>query len=93
MNLDNHYELSYNASTYYGSSGGPIFLENTIEVIGIHKQGGKGENFGDLISPILNIFQNKEEKIYFKSGHYYIGEWKNGLKHGKGKLYYENGNI
>ena len=55
--------------------------------------GGKDRNIGDLIYPILNIFQNKKnEKIYYKSGNYYIGEWKNGLKHGKGILYYENGN-
>ena len=42
-------------STDAGSSGSPIFLENKIEVIGIHKQGGKRENYGDLIYPILNI--------------------------------------
>ena len=62
-------------------------------MIGIHKEGGKKENYGNLISPILNIFQNKKEKIYYKIGNYYIVEWKNGLKHGKGILFYENGNI
>ena len=36
--IDN-YELSYDASTKSGSSGSPILLKNTTEVIGIHKQG------------------------------------------------------
>ena len=34
-----NYELSYYASTDGGSSGSPIFLKGTIEVIGIHKAG------------------------------------------------------
>jgi len=55
-----NYELSYYASTDNGSSGSPIFLKGTIEVIGIHKAGEKNnkqlnKNFGDLIEPILNI--------------------------------------
>ena len=53
-------------STDAGSSGSPIFLENKIEVIGIHKQGGKRENYGDLIYPILNILENKKENIIIK---------------------------
>ena len=28
-----------------------------------------------------------------EDGEYYIGQWKNGLKHGKGIYYYKNGNI
>ena len=87
------YEISYHVSTDGGSSGSPIFLENTKEIIGIHKQGGKIKNYGDLIYPILNILQNKNENIYYKSGNYYNGEWKNGLKHGKGTLYYNDSNI
>ena len=87
------YEISYDVSTDAGSSGSPIFLENKIEVIGIHKQGGKRENYGDLIYPILNILENKKENIYYKSGNNYIGDYKNGLKHGKGIIYYDDGNI
>ena len=98
-----NYELSYYASTDGGSSGSPIFLKGTIEVIGIHKAGEipkldknnkqLNKNFGDLIEPILNIYKNNREKIYFVSCDYYVGEWKNGKKNGKGKLYYKNGNI
>jgi len=32
------------------------------------------------------------ENIY-ENGEYYIGEWLNNLKHGKGTYYYKNGNI
>ena len=87
------YEISYDVSTDGGSSGSPIFLENTMGVVGIHKAGGMKKNYGDLIYPILNILQNKNENIYYKSGNYYNGEWKNGLKHGKGTLYYKDSNI
>ena len=51
--------LSYNASTEPGSSGSPIFLENTPLVIGLHKQGFLNkegtvrENYGNFIGPII----------------------------------------
>ena len=32
-------------------------------------------------------------KYIWENGSYYIGQWIKGLKHGKGKLYYENNNI
>ena len=178
-------EIAHLASTNNGSSGSPIFLKNTIKVIGIHKQGDTAliENYGDFIYPIFDIIKkdldevkklrdekqneenkivvrnktendnnadkkidisnNKEEieknektqnsdykvdpkhinlgnetvKIYYENGNlryegglingnfegngkyiyedgeYYIGQWKNGLKHGKGILYNKNGNI
>ena len=88
-----NYDLNYKASTDFGSSGSPVFLKNTIEVIGIHFAGCISENICGLIYPILNIFKNNNETIYYESGNYYKGEWKNGLKHGKGILYYENGSI
>ena len=33
------------------------------------------------------------ENIFMKDDEYYIGQWKNGLRHGKGTLYYKNGSI
>ena len=56
----NRYEIAYNASTKYGLSGSPIFLKNTTEVIGIHKQGStsKNENYGSFIYPIINRYNN-----------------------------------
>ena len=48
------------ASTEHGSSGSPIFLKDSIKIIGIHKQGDKEqtENYADFISPIFNILKN-----------------------------------
>ena len=91
-NIQNE-ELIYDASTKLGSSGSPILLKNTIKVIGIHKQGNirKTENYGTLIYSIIRLLKYKK-KIY-DNGDYYIGEMLNDKAHGKGILYYKNGNI
>ena len=49
------YEITHDVSTKAGSSGSPIFLENTKFVIGIHKQGDKKKkvNYGVLLYPII----------------------------------------
>ena len=90
------YEFTHKASTKSGSSGSPVFLKDNIKVIGIHKCKRKdnSENYGDFIGPIFNYFKNGYKyKIILENGDYYIGEIKNKLKNGKGKLYYRNGNI
>ena len=67
INIKN-YELIYDASTEDGSSGSPILLKDTTEVIGIHKQGNtrtREENYGTLINSINQLLQiNNEEKSY-----------------------------
>jgi len=64
LEIDNN-EITHNAHTKHGSSGSPIFLENTTKVIGIHKQGSNisKENYGDLIFPLLKDLNqiNQEE--------------------------------
>ena len=47
------YEFSHLASTNDGSSGSPIFLKDSIQVIGIHRGGdiNKTENYGEFIGP------------------------------------------
>ena len=103
----NDKEITHNATTIVGASGSPIFLENSIKVIGIHKQGNKNkeENYGNFIYPIIQELQNnniirnnnvnKEEynKYNYNDGKYYIGPILNGLPNGKGKIYYKNGNL
>ena len=37
--------------------------------------------------------ENSEIKSIYEDGEYYIGQFKNGLRHGKGTMYYSNGNI
>jgi hypothetical protein len=32
-----------------------------------------------------------EGKKFFEDGEYYIGEWLNDKRHGKGTIYYKNG--
>ena len=58
-NID-HYTFSHSASIDIGSSGGPIFLKNTIKVIGIHKSTNEDIpiNYGNFIGPIYKYFRN-----------------------------------
>ena len=92
----NNYEMEYDVHTKHGSSGSPIFLENTTKVIGIHKQGGKVEpirNYGDFIYPIINDLDKNSEQLNYENGKYYRGKIINGKANGKGILYNEDGNI
>ena len=54
------YQFSHSASTEKGSSGSPVFLKDSIEVIGIHKSGvsDNSENYGNFIGPVFNFFKN-----------------------------------
>ena len=60
----NRYEFSHLASTDEGSSGSPILLKNSSQVIGIHRGGdiNKTENYGEFIGPIIEYFQNFKVK-------------------------------
>ena len=60
--------FSHLISTEYGSSGNPIFLKDSLNVIGIHKARDieNEENYGDFIYPIfkiINDFIEKSKKI------------------------------
>ena len=64
INIEDN-ELVYDASTGDGSSGSPILLKNTTEVIGIHKEGNthtRKENYGTLINSIIEFIQSKNNK-------------------------------
>ena len=44
--------------------------------------------------PIINIkIKDGFGKYIYENGEYYVGEWKNYLRNGKGRLYYKNGKI
>ena len=60
INKENNYEFTYLSSTESGSSGSPIFLKDSIKIIGIHKSGkpDNSENYGDFIGPIFQYFKN-----------------------------------
>ena len=100
----NKYEFTHLVNTEKGSSGSPIFLENSIFVIGIHKQGNKTENYGDFIYPVIELIRNDiyekrnngkyiNGKYIYEDDKYYIGEYKDNIPNGKGIKYYLNGNI
>ena len=65
------YELVHDASTKPGSSGSPIVLKGSTEVLGIHKQGNKKKNlnYGTFIHSFIkelnnnNIFSNTNNNI------------------------------
>ena len=102
----NKYEFTHLVNTEKGSSGSPIFLENDIDVLGIHKAGNeeKTENYGNFIYPAIDIVKSDISKkgnngkynngeYIWEDGKYYKGEFKNDLPDGKGIKYYKNGNI
>ena len=65
IKINDSNELVYDASTESGSSGSPILLKNTTEVIGIHKEGNthtRKENYGTLINSIIEFIQSKNNK-------------------------------
>ena len=86
----NKYEFIYLSEIEYNLSGFPIFLENSNNIIGIHKgiNENKKENKGYLIFPIINLIKddiNKGRnngkylngKNIWEDGKYYIGEYNN----------------
>ena len=60
----NKYEFTNLANTEECSSGSPIFFENGISVIGIHKEENihKNENYGNFIYPAINIIKETMKK-------------------------------
>jgi V8-like Glu-specific endopeptidase len=66
INEIDNYELIHNGTTKSDSSGSPIFLENSTQVIGIHKLGNinKTENYGNFIYQIIQLLRIKGENEY-----------------------------
>ena len=96
-------EFTHYASTKKGSSGSPIFLEDSFCLIGIHcaRIDKKKENYGIFLNRILlslSQIKKKEESqlIYipnmfnYSNGNYYIGSLIEGLPSGEGVLYDQN---
>ena len=86
-------EIMHKSGTKKGSSGSPIFIKESRNVLGIHKQGNikKLVNYGNLIKPILDSIklELKYEKIKY-NGNEYEGEYSSNIKDGQGKINYEN---
>ena len=61
----NNYEFTHNSCTEKGSSGCPIFLEDSNKVLGIHKSGDINNNaeYADFIWPIYKYLIDNNVKI------------------------------
>ena len=104
----NNYHIMHDADTKSGSSGSPIFLKGTTEVIGLHRGVNKdtnekvGINF-DSIFQLINsgkkekTLKNETTDISINDSDemeaYYFGDILNNKMDGKGILYDKNGNI
>ena len=86
-----HFEYSLGCGRF--SSGSPVFLFDTGEVIGIDIGFSLIDhlNHGIPINSVILLLNNRLE--IYKSGNYYIGPINNGLRCGKGTEYYKNGDI
>ena len=98
--IEEYNTFTHFASTKEGSSGSPIFLEDSFCLIGIHCGSYKAnlKNCGTFLDRILlslSQIKNKGENqlIYinnifdYRNGNYYIGSLNEGLPSGKGVLY------
>ena len=88
----NLYEFTHNASSLQGSSGSPVFLDGSMNVMGIHKQCSQNENYAHFIGPIIDsLFKDNYKEIEYENGDLYKGEMINNKREGAGKLKMKNG--
>ena len=88
------YEFIHNASTQPGSSGSPVFLNGSMYVIGIHKQGSQNGNYAHFLDPIINsLIRDNYGEIQYENGEIYKGELINNKREGVGKFYMKNGDY
>lgn len=64
INKEKENEFTHTATTDYGSSGSPIFLIKTKEIIGMHMgtNNSKSSNFGNFLYPLINELKNLQNK-------------------------------
>ena len=104
INKINKYEFIYLTNMENDLSGLPIFLKNSINILGINKRNNKTENYCDFIYPVIDIIRDDiyikrnngkyiNGKYIYEDDKYYIGKFKNNIPNGKGIKYYKNGNI
>ena len=94
----NYFEFTHLASTKSGSSGSPILLYGTSDIIGIHRGCDNDENknnkIGYFIWPIILSLKDNITIVNINDkGDYYIGEVFNGLPNGKGKIFDKNNQL
>ena len=117
INEIKQYYFIYSVPTEGGSSGSPIFLENTNKVIGMHTAANKNDinkiayfiytaidmvkselsgktNNGDYVGgEYITEYGKSKGKYIWKDGKYYLGQFKEHLPHGNGIQYDANNKI
>ena len=91
----NYFEFSHLANTQKGSSGSPILIYGTSDIIGIHigyeNDPNKNNKIGCFIWPIILTLKKNIKIIDInKNRYYYIGETINGVPNGKVKIFDKN---
>ena len=70
----------------------PVFLDGSMNVMGIHKQGSQNGNYAHFIGPIIDLlFKDNYKEIEYENGDIYKGEMINNKREGAGKLKIKNG--
>ena len=69
-----------------------MIIENLNDIDGNNNISYKLTKLIDLYNKMSNSEQDSNRTITYQNGDKYVGDLKNGLKHGKGIYYYKNGN-
>ena len=69
-----------------------MIIDNLNDIDGNNNISYKLTKLIDLYNKMSNSEQDSNRTITYQNGDKYVGDLKNGLKHGKGIYYYENGN-
>ena len=99
LNNDQKVFAIHKGSTKNKSSNVGIFIGNIVEIMKAYKKKGKFKDYyenGEL--KYEGNFEDDEYnddngKFYFKNGDIYIGQFKNGKKHGKGFILIKNSGL
>ena len=87
------YVFEYKIETKIDSIGSVICLEDSLLVIGIHKKREKNISFGTFIGFVINKLEDKRKNKFKPYIMKYEGDMVEGLRHGKGTGYYNDGST
>lgn len=86
-------EFEYEIEPEIDSIGSVICLKNSLLVVGVHKKRENNISFGTFIGMIINELEDKRKDKLKPYIRIYRGALVNGLRHGKGTGYYNDGST